>query len=121
MALTPLIWGKQWPTYDSIKASHGLASLIPLTFIPDFLTLFGSIAMASSGSSLLRSDAFLWYMRIGQLLVALIVLGIAGNNVSLWHDWDCAAPSNLSFNVACVRPVISEFLFPYCSRLPRQP
>jgi hypothetical protein len=54
----------------------------------------------------LRSNSFLWYMRIVQAIMAAIVLGITGSNASDWHSWKCSLPSRLSYNIACVRHVL---------------
>jgi hypothetical protein len=50
----------------------------------------------------LRSNSFLWYMRIVQAVAATIVLAITGSNASNWHSWKCSLPSRLSYNIVCV-------------------
>lgn len=51
----------------------------------------------------LRSNSFLWYMRIVQALMAAVVIGITGSNASDWHSWKCSLPSRLTYNIVCVR------------------
>jgi len=56
----------------------------------------------------LRSNSFLWYMRIVQALMAAVVIGITGSNASDWHSWKCNLPSRLTYNIACVRRALFD-------------
>lgn len=49
-----------------------------------------------------RTNSYLWGLRFIQILFALIIVGIAGSNISDWHSLGCSSPAGLSFNFAIV-------------------
>jgi hypothetical protein len=56
-----------------------------------------------------RTNSYLWGLRFIQILFALIIVGIAGSNISDWHSIGCSSPAGLSFNFAIVRCPSSSF------------
>ena len=58
--------------------------------------------MATTKSSL-RTDRFIWYVRLIQALFVLVVLGIAAQSSLIWvNDVGCSTPQRLAWNIACV-------------------
>lgn len=53
--------------------------------------------------SALRASLLVWYARLAQCLVAVIILAITVANVSDWHGIECAIPRQLQINVSAVR------------------
>jgi len=61
----------------------------------------------------LRSNTFLWYMRIIQAIGAVLVLGITASNAADWHSWKCSLPTRLTENLAIASitlPVLIYFI-----------
>jgi len=50
-----------------------------------------------------RTNSYLWGLRFIQILFAVVIVGIAGSNISDWHSLGCSSPTGLSFNFAIVR------------------
>jgi hypothetical protein len=67
----------------------------------------------------LRSNSFLWYMRIVQAVAATIVLAITGSNASNWHSWKCSLPSRLSYNIVCASITLPVIIYLITSSGPK--
>ena len=50
-----------------------------------------------------RGFSWIWFIRLFQIVITLIVLGITAADVTSFHGIGCNAPSKLSFNLAVVR------------------
>ena len=50
-----------------------------------------------------RGFSWIWFIRLFQIVITLVVLAITAANVTSFHDIGCSAPSKLSFNLAVVR------------------
>jgi hypothetical protein len=74
--------------------------------------------MATTISSL-RTDRFIWYVRLIQALFVLVVLGIAAQSSLVWvNDVGCSTPQRLALNIACVSfpfPPSPSSLYPWIS------
>ena len=58
--------------------------------------------MATTTPSL-RTDRFIWYVRLIQALFVLVVLGITSQSSLIWvNDVGCSTPQPLAWNIACV-------------------
>lgn len=57
-----------------------------------------------------RSFFWIWYIRIFQLILTLVVLGIAAANIASFGNLDCSVPGKLAWNVACVSTYLSTKL-----------
>jgi hypothetical protein len=58
--------------------------------------------MATTKSSL-RTDRFIWYVRLIQTLFVLVILGVAAQSSLAWvNDAGCSTPQRLALNIACV-------------------
>ncbi|KAE8449642.1 hypothetical protein EG329_007972 [Mollisiaceae sp. DMI_Dod_QoI] len=58
-----------------------------------------------------QTNSYLWALRFIQIVFALVIVGIAGSNMSDWHSMGCSSPSGLSFNFAI--GLLSLFLIIY--------
>lgn len=56
-----------------------------------------------SDKSAPRGFSWIWFIRFAQLVLSMIVLGLAAWNISDLKSLHCDAPSKMAFNVACVR------------------
>jgi len=83
--------------------SHSFSSRPPVYYQYPFFIMDDSTI---STPRPLRSNSFLWYMRIVQALMAAVVIGITGSNASNWHSWKCHLPSRLTYNITCVSRVL---------------
>jgi hypothetical protein len=50
----------------------------------------------------LRHEVGLYAARVVQFLFALVILAVAGSDVSTWTSSDCNSPGKLNYNVAVV-------------------
>lgn len=49
-----------------------------------------------------RAYRWIWFIRIFQIVVTLIVLGITAANTASFGSASCGVPSKLAWNLACV-------------------
>lgn len=49
-----------------------------------------------------RSFFWIWYIRIFQLVITLIVLAMAAANIASLGNISCRVPGKLAWNLACV-------------------
>lgn len=55
-----------------------------------------------------RAFRWIWYIRIFQILVTLVVLAITAANAASFENESCSVPGKLAWNLACVgRPSLS--------------
>ena len=55
-----------------------------------------------------RTYAWLWYFRIFQQVLTLIILGLAAANASAFGSIQCGVPGKLGYNIACVCSATSK-------------
>jgi len=67
----------------------------------------------------LRSNSFIWYMRIVQAIAVAAVLGITGSNASDWHGWHCHLPSRLAYNIVCASVTLPVVIYLITSSGPK--
>ncbi|KIV84616.1 hypothetical protein PV11_00389 [Exophiala sideris] len=72
-----------------------------------------------------RSDNYLWFARLLQLIFTIAILGVTGDGASLWKSIDCDIPAKLAFNIAAAAltlPAVIYLIFcsgpKLCQKLP---
>lgn len=49
-----------------------------------------------------RAFPWIWYIRLVQIFLSVVVLGLAAANASALADITCGVPAKLGYNIACV-------------------
>lgn len=60
-----------------------------------------------------RGFPWIWFLRIAQAVISLVVLGLAATHISTLNDLGCSVPGKMAWNLACVRlplPLSCSFL-----------
>ena len=47
-----------------------------------------------------RGFSWIWYIRIAQFIITLLVIALAALNANAWRD--CSVPGKIAWNIACV-------------------
>lgn len=50
-----------------------------------------------------RAFQWIWFIRLLQITVSVVVLGITAANIASFHAISCTPPGKLDYNLACVR------------------
>lgn len=67
-----------------------------------------------------RAFRWIWFIRIFQIFVTLVILGITAANAASFGNVSCGVPGKLAWNLACVRYSAIHAHLPYTNTLPRQ-
>jgi hypothetical protein len=69
------------------------------------------VALTTSLVDRIRSNQFIWGVRIFQAIFAFSILGICASNAAGWANLGCSTPSRLGYHLAAVgNPFFIYFL-----------